>query len=357
MKYKELEQNKNDIIKLYTEDMLGHSVIANMYGTYKNAIKKILINNNIEIDTKVRRSQKYDSFIAFEIIRLYTEEKNTINDIKNLLKVSRKKITKILTSNDIEIRTQYNEIYVNNRDLNSKHMCAVEFCSENAKFKLNDIYYCGRHYNQIKNNGGILEFTKVDKNKFRIEDGVCYVEHYDKNYNVLGEFIIDIEDIWVLDKYRFGVSNHGYPMTNGIYLSDILMNNTDKKHIVDHINRDKLDNRKSNLRLCDRLQNNRNKNKHKNNTSGVVGVRKTKNNKWSAFIGIDYKSHSLGTYDEFDDAVKSRILKEAVIFKEFSGNYNPTTGTICLLYYDNFNLQTFIEVSLSGEILQFTKLP
>lgn len=47
-----------------------------------------------------------------------------------------------------------------------------------------------------------------------------------------------------------------------------------KNWVIDHINRDTTDNRISNLRMITRCKSARNKGKPKNNTSGVVGVKK-----------------------------------------------------------------------------------
>ncbi len=41
---------------------------------------------------------------------------------------------------------------------------------------------------------------------------------------------------------------------------------------IDHINRDKLDNRKENLRICDRLTNMQNREVNKNSSTGYNGI-------------------------------------------------------------------------------------
>ncbi len=76
---------------------------------------------------------------------------------------------------------------------------------------------------------------------------------------------------------------------------------------IDHINRDKLDNRRSNLRLCSRTENSRNKNKSKNNTSGISGVYWHKAaKKWAARIRAPGKSVHLGVFDDINLAKKVR---------------------------------------------------
>jgi len=54
--------------------------------------------------------------------------------------------------------------------------------------------------------------------------------------------------------------------------------NTQKGTMIDHINRNCQDNRKSNLRMCSNSQNQQNKRKGKNNTSGYKGVTLQNNN-------------------------------------------------------------------------------
>ena len=72
---------------------------------------------------------------------------------------------------------------------------------------------------------------------------------------------------------------------------------------VDHINGDGLDNRKCNLRLCSIAENNCNRLKNKNNTSGYKGVIWHKMaNKWQAYIKYQNKKIYIGLFYNIEDA-------------------------------------------------------
>jgi hypothetical protein len=87
----------------------------------------------------------------------------------------------------------------------------------------------------------------------------------------------------------------------------------------DHKNRNKLDNRRKNLRPCNYNQNDMNKGLRRDNTSGVIGVYWfDRNKKWKAQINIDGKTKNLGTYINKDEAIKSRLVAEAEHYKEFA---------------------------------------
>lgn len=89
---------------------------------------------------------------------------------------------------------------------------------------------------------------------------------------------------------------------------------------VDHINRDKYDNRRSNLRYATRSQNKMNSAKFKTNTSGFRGVTWAKDRKkWRVYICVKYKTIRLGSFDDIEDA--ARAYKEAALkyFNEFMG--------------------------------------
>lgn len=79
---------------------------------------------------------------------------------------------------------------------------------------------------------------------------------------------------------------------------------------IDHINRDKTDNRISNLRLATHSENVRNR-VRRDNSSGVPGVSLHKaTGKWHAYIGIVSSVKSLGYFDSKDEAVRKRKAAE-----------------------------------------------
>ena len=78
--------------------------------------------------------------------------------------------------------------------------------------------------------------------------------------------------------------------------------------VIDHINRNPLDNRKCNLRFVTQLENSWNIGVKKNSKSGVLGVCKH-GNKWISTITANRERFYLGTFDTIEEAEKAR--KEA----------------------------------------------
>jgi hypothetical protein len=80
---------------------------------------------------------------------------------------------------------------------------------------------------------------------------------------------------------------------------------------IDHINRDRLDNRIANLRDVTRSANLFNTKKRVDNKSGHKGIwRDEQRNRWQAYIRINGKQHSLGRYTAIEDAIAARIAAE-----------------------------------------------
>jgi len=123
-----------------------------------------------------------------------------------------------------------------------------------------------------------------------------------------GKFtLVDDEDCKKTFGYKWCVLARGYvgrtiTVKDGhkrtIYLHNIIM----PKKVgfeIDHINRNKLDNRKNNLRYCSRSQNIWNRGIQKSNTSGFNGVTWHKRiKKWQVRIAINNKRLHLGYFSD-----------------------------------------------------------
>jgi len=84
---------------------------------------------------------------------------------------------------------------------------------------------------------------------------------------------------------------------------------------IDHINRDRCDNRIANLRLSNPTLNQHNRDVSRNNTSGTTGVSFiTKAKRWQATIGIDGKNANLGLFTTKDLAIAARKTAEVIWF-------------------------------------------
>ena len=85
---------------------------------------------------------------------------------------------------------------------------------------------------------------------------------------------------------------------------------------VDHINHDKLDNRRENLRICTHAENQHNSRMQRNNTSGFRGVCHFRN-RWTARIKMGGIQRNLGYYGTPEAA--ARAYDEAA--KELHGEF------------------------------------
>ena len=104
------------------------------------------------------------------------------------------------------------------------------------------------------------------------------------------------------------------------------INNTPQGFLTDHINRNKLDNRRINLRTVTYQQNQFNRNLSKNSSSGYMGVNWDKfNNKWLSRIKINDKLLNLGRFSDIKDAIKTREKAEKIYFGEFRRGALPST--------------------------------
>ena len=131
------------------------------------------------------------------------------------------------------------------------------------------------------------------------------------------EIIVDREDYDFLNQWSWKVNNSGYAYRtirakeDGKKWKTILMHRliccAEKNEEIDHINRNKLDNRKSNLRIVAHWENSHNRSKGN-------GVRKPKGrNKWCAQIYVNNKRIYLGSFGTKEEAMNARINAEKTL--------------------------------------------
>ena len=169
-------------------------------------------------------------------------------------------------------------------------------------------------------------FSKTNKYDLSGEYGIGYDSNGQK-------FYFDLEDYDKIKDYCWYVDPYGYVTTidrkinKRIRMHRIIMGVFDENIDVDHKNGSDTttDNRKYNLRIATRSQNNMNKSIMRTNTSGVTGVSWHKNyGKWRSYIKKNGKQIDLGYYDDFDEAVKVRKEAEKFYFGKWS--YDESRG-------------------------------
>lgn len=101
------------------------------------------------------------------------------------------------------------------------------------------------------------------------------------------------------------------------YFHTLILDNLECRKRIDHINRDKLDNRRENLRFCCDQQNAFNQGMPKTNTLGYKGLAKHTSGRWNAVITFCQKKISLGLYDTKVEAAAVYDAAAELLFGEF----------------------------------------
>ena len=132
--------------------------------------------------------------------------------------------------------------------------------------------------------------------------------------------IIDIEDAKLVREYKWRLSSRGYvaaprkcPEHRKSWLIHRLVMDAQPGLEIDHINHNRLDNRKDNLRVVTRRQN------MMNMVPTQDGVRPSDSSAarlWSARIRADGHRIHIGSFRTREEAVKARLAAEAKYFGE-----------------------------------------
>jgi hypothetical protein len=138
--------------------------------------------------------------------------------------------------------------------------------------------------------------------------------------------LVDDEDFERLSVYKwYAHSGYAYrrvttaPKKNKLIGMHRVIINANEGEYIDHIDGDKLNNQKNNLRLCSYAQNNYNQNLPKRNITGFKGITQHPDTKrWRATIMHNYKIKHLGYFKEKLDAVKAYDKAALELFGDFA---------------------------------------
>lgn len=142
--------------------------------------------------------------------------------------------------------------------------------------------------------------------------------------------IVDDENFESLAQWRWHTNTQGYAVrtkklpggkTRKVYMHREIMGNPEGVE-VDHRNGNTTDNRRENLRVATKFQNEQNRGKNRNNTSGYKGVGFDKlTNRWTAKIDSGGKTHWLGRFKTAEEASLAYNAAAQRLHGEFA-NFN-----------------------------------
>lgn len=151
------------------------------------------------------------------------------------------------------------------------------------------------------------------KNQFIIKDGVCQIPLYKgMSCEVIAIAKVSAEDYEKVNSIFWTLQNKGYcrgydKNTRKMVLLHKTITGTNSAVLIDHINRNKLDCRRENLRLADKRINSLNRDVCKANSTGVTGVSfDATKNKYRAYGKERGRQVWLGYYQTLEEAASAR---------------------------------------------------
>ena len=154
-------------------------------------------------------------------------------------------------------------------------------------------YLCTKHINQVRKYGKVMDHNQRivhDPNEIRILDNYCEIDTYDQFGNVTCTFKFSPCDIEIAKsrKWQLSMKDKGVkPYLNNKdtdYFHRVILKDKLKPGLeVDHINGDSSDNRRENLRIIKKHENQQNLKIPRNNTTGFKGVyHRKERNTWKS---------------------------------------------------------------------------
>ena len=160
------------------------------------------------------------------------------------------------------------------------------------------------------------------RTRFSLNEIIVYEDHaeiliYDSKQEEIAKAIIDVDDVDKVKDIKWCYDRYVRNTTMKILLHRLITNCSDD-YVVDHINGNVLDNRKSNLRFCSISQNAMNQKLSSRNKSGHKGIFWDKNrNKWRVTISINKRPVMVGRYDTIEEALMARDEAEDRYYQDY----------------------------------------
>ena len=138
-------------------------------------------------------------------------------------------------------------------------------------------------------------------------------------------FLISLQSLSTVLQHNWYYSKGGYPRSyTARYhtLHRFLLGRQEKGMVIDHINRDKMDNRLDNLRVITQKENSYNRTKNTNSTNLYKGI-VLAGTLYNAVITKDKKKYILKGFSTPEDAALAYDAMAEELFGEFAGkNFN-----------------------------------
>lgn len=199
-----------------------------------------------------------------------------------------------------------------------------KICSVKACYLKNGMQKsCGCYKKEI-----VIRQHEEGRKTNRYVDYGDYMEGFDNNEN---SFLFDKEDFSIISKYYWSIDIHGYVIrsegNHHIKMHAELLN-PPKGYVTDHINHNRSDNRRSNLRIATSQQNAWNRRDGWPSKTGVKGVHYKTSGKFEVVINGRY----LGSFSTLDEAISIRNQAEEKIHQDFRYDKHKDKGPP---YYNN----------------------
>ena len=200
--------------------------------------------------------------------------------------------------------------------ITNKETNRVSYCSKAGKV------LCSKHLAQYLRNGCFLDYTTFDPNNYITHDDYAEIELRNKHGDITGYAKIDLEDVAMCRPFKWHLRKDGYTVTK-VSGKDITMHRLVIGYTgdldINHINRDRLDNRRANLRVVTRSENRVNT-KAKSNT-GYQCITKTPYGTYQ--VRIDRNNKRL--YQK-----RHKTIAEAIVARDKAlAEYNEEHNRVC----------------------------